>query len=37
MAGVTEQVAPRSVIDDALLADAVLGAGLPPELELQLQ
>ena len=37
MAGLAEQIAPRSVIDDALLADAVLGAGLPLEAELELR
>ena len=36
MASLAEQVAPRCVIDDALLADAVLGGGLPPEAELRL-
>jgi len=36
MASLAEQVAPRSVIDDALLADAVLGGGLPPEAALRL-
>jgi len=36
MAGLAEQVTQRSVMEDALLADAVLGGGLPPEAELRL-
>lgn len=37
MAGVAEQTAPRAVVEDALLADAVLGAGLPAAAERELR